>query len=55
MNISSILTNPQTNLSQPPLQSHIKGKVGRNLKNSMGKLLEERKQLLQTTQLSGRK
>lgn len=55
MNISSILMKLQTNLSQPPLQSHIKGKVGRNLKNSMGKLLEEKKQLPQTIPFSGRK
>lgn len=48
MNISTILMELQTNLSQPPLQSHIKGKVGRHLKNSTGKLLEETKQLLQT-------
>lgn len=54
MSISNILMKLQTNLSQSPLQSRMKGKVDRNLKNSMGKLLEEKKQLLQTTLFSGR-
>lgn len=48
MNISNILMKLQTNLSQSPLQSHIKGKIVRNLKNSIGKLLEEKKQMFQT-------
>lgn len=52
MNISNILMKLQTNLSQSPLQSHIKGKIVRNLKNSIGKLLEEKKQMFQTTQFS---
>lgn len=54
MSISNILMKLQTNLSQSPLQSRMKGKVDRNLKNSMGKLLEEKKRLLQTTLFSGR-
>lgn len=42
MSISNILMKLQTNLSQSPLQSRMKGKVDdRSLQNSMGKLLEE--------------
>lgn len=41
MSISNTLMKLQTNLSQSPLQSRMKGKVDRSLQNSMGKLLEE--------------